>query len=62
LAQPLDHASSIRRLNDSILQVEASGEGQIALLEHSSERQLEELARTDRVDRLLAELKAKSHG
>lgn len=61
LAQPLEAASSIRRLNDGILQVEASGEGQIALLENSSERQLEELARTDRVDRLLAELKAKSH-
>lgn len=61
LAQPFDPASSIRRLNEGVLQVEASGHGQIALLEDSSERQLEELARTDRVDRLLAELKAKSH-
>ncbi len=50
---------ALHRLSNRVDEAEALGSGQMALSEPSPDRRLEELERADRVDKLLAELKAK---
>ena len=47
------------RLRDRITEAEAIGEGHLALAEETPERRIESMERAERVDRLLADLKAR---
>jgi phage shock protein A len=51
---------TLERLGHRVDEAEAIGSGRMALTEASTEKKLEELERSDRVDRLLSELKAKA--
>lgn len=51
---------AFHRVSNGVEEAEAKGAGQLAIAEPSAERKFEELERADRVDKLLAELKAKA--
>lgn len=57
-----EHEAAFDRVRDKVLTAEALGHGQIAAGEPDVEKRLAALEKSDQVDRLLADLKAKSTG
>jgi phage shock protein A len=57
-----DHDAAFDRVRGKVMETEALGHGQLAAGEPDTERRLAALEKSDQVDRLLADLKAKSIG
>jgi phage shock protein A len=57
-----EHEAAFDRVRDKVMATEALGHGQIAADEPDVEKRLAALEKSDQVDRLLADLKAKSTG
>jgi len=57
-----DHDAAFDRVRGKVMETEALGHGQLAAGEPDTERRLAALEKSDQVDRLLADLKAKSTG
>jgi phage shock protein A len=58
--EELGNDMAFQRLSSGIEEAEANAAGQLAISEPSAERKFQELERADRVEKLLAELKAKA--
>jgi len=50
--------AAFARMRDRVQEAEATGEGHLALAEESPEKRLEQLEKADKVEKLLANLKA----
>jgi len=57
-----EHDAAFDRVKDKVMETEALGHGQMSAGEPDTEKRLAALEKSDQVDRLLADLKAKSTG
>ncbi len=57
-----EHDAAFDRVRGNVMETEALGQGQLAAGEPNTEKRLAALEKSDQVDRLLADLKAKSTG